>query len=407
MTKEELLRAAKDIFPRAQEDRRYIHRHAETGFSLFRTKAYVKARLLSIGCAVQDCGQAGLTAVIGDPSRGKVILLRSDMDALPISEESGEEFSNREGVMHACGHDLHTAMLLGAAEILKQHESELCGAVKLMFQPAEETLAGAADMIGHGALDAPKVDAAMMIHALAALPLQSGTVIVSAPGISAPAADYFTVTVKGKGCHGSMPHAGVDPLCAAAHVLVALQEIHARELSMSERAVLTIGMLRGGTAANVIPDQVELCGTLRSDSEDTRRYLKQRLTEIAEHTAAAFRARAAVRFDRGCPTLKNDTRLSEAANRYAKELLGETMALSSDMIAQHASDRTQQLSGSEDFSYISHAVPSVMFGLAAGRPEDGYIYPQHHPKVRFDENAMPNGIAAYAYFAFRWLEENR
>lgn len=408
MTTEGLLAEAREALARAREDRRYLHSHAEAGFELCRTKAYVKARLISIGCDVKECGRAGLTAVIGNPDRGKVILLRSDMDALPIPEESGEEFSCREGMMHACGHDLHTAMLLGAAEILKRHESALCGAVKLMFQPAEEILAGAADMIDGGVLDAPCVDAAVMLHTLTGLPLPCGTVIVSAPGVSAPAADFFTVTVSGKGGHGSVPSAGIDPLSAAAHILVALQEVHARELSVNERAVLTFGAVRGAVSPNVIPDQVELGGTLRSDREETREYLRRRLTEIAGHTAAAFRAEADVRFDSGCPTLRNDAALSSAAAQYMKELVGDGRVLSSDDMMRHTgTERTRQLSGSEDFSYISHAVPSVMLGLAAGRAEDGYSYPQHHPKVRYDENAMPFGIAAYAYFAFRWLEENR
>ena len=295
MTKEQILQEAKALQEEIKSHRLWLHTHAETGFDLTETKPYVKSALTEMGYAVHECGKAGLVTTVGKPG-GKVILLRADMDALPIAEEADVDFACKNGRMHACGHDMHTAMLLGAAKILKAHESELGGTVKLMFQPAEEIFEGSKDMIASGVLENPRPDAALMIHVAAGMPLPAGTVVVSAPGVSAPAADYFTIRVHGKGCHGSAPQNGIDPLTAAAHILIALQEIHARELSASDEAVLTIGTFHAGEAGNVIPDTATMGGTIRTYDEKTRAYLKERMTAIAQSIAEAFRASAEVSF---------------------------------------------------------------------------------------------------------------
>ena len=388
-------------------DRRYLHRHAETGFALKDTVSYVKKELLSAGYSPEECGKAGLVALAGNKRPGRTFLLRCDMDALPISEEGDVDFSCPSGNMHACGHDMHTSMLLGAAKLLKKHEDEIEGTVKLMFQPAEESFEGSADMIASGLLKAPDVDAALMIHVTAGMPFPAGSVIVSAPGVSAPAADYFEIKVQGKGCHGSMPNIGIDPLTAAAHILIALQEIQTRELAMNDRAVLTFGTMHAGTAANVIPDVVVMGGSLRTFDEEIRCFIKQRITEVAEHTARAFRTKANVSFGSGCPTLINDEALSRCTHGYITELLGKEMAFSvSDLNAPGIDKKASRTAGSEDFAYVSQQVPSIMLALAAGQPEKGYTHPQHHPKVKFDEAALPCGCAAYAYTALRWLEEH-
>ena len=404
---QKMLKEAEQIHDIVLRERRTLHQIAETGFELTQTVAFVKNELTEMGLQPTDCGRAGIVALIGGKKPGKTFLLRADMDALPIKEQSGLSFAAQNGNMHACGHDMHTAMLLGAARLLKAHEEEIEGTVKLMFQPAEEIFEGSSDMLKAGLLDEPKVDAALMIHVMAGMPFSPGTVIVSAPGVSAPAADYFEITVRGKGCHGSMPNTGVDPLTAAAHILIALQEIQARELAMGDRAVLTVGTLHAGTAANAIPDESVLGGSIRTFDEETRAFIKQRLTEIAEGTAAVFRATATVSFGSGCPTLKNDRELTVSAERYMTELLGNEKALSAAKLNEAGGGQGSKTAGSEDFAYISQAVPSVMLALAAGQPEKGYCYPQHHPMVKFDESVLACGSAVYAYAALRWLAEHK
>ncbi|MDY2938971.1 MAG: M20 family metallopeptidase [Fusicatenibacter sp.] len=396
---------AKSLQTELTANRRWLHAHAEVGFGLTETKEYVKKQLITMGYTPKECGKAGLTVTVGGKKPGKTFLLRADMDALPIREESGEEFSCTNGSMHACGHDMHTAMLLGAARLLKSHEEEICGTVKLMFQPAEEIFEGSHDMIENGVLEDPRPDAAMMIHVTAATPMPSGTIVICAPGVSAPAADYFTIKVQGKGCHGSAPQNGVDALTAAAHILIALQEIQARELSASEEAVLTIGTFNGGNASNAIADSAVLGGTIRTYDEETRSYLKKRMEEIAAAVAGAFRASATVEFGSGCPTLVNDKDLAESMERYLRELLGPGKAFSA--AAFQTGGKPSRGGGSEDFAYISQEVPSLMLALAAGEPSKGYQFPQHHPKVRFDEEVLSTGTAVFVCAALRWLEEHR
>lgn len=401
MTKEQIMQEAAALQEEIKAHRLWLHTHAETGFDLTETKPYVKSALTEMGYTVQECGKAGLVTIVGKPGR-KVLLLRADMDALPIAEEADVDFACKNGRMHACGHDMHTAMLLGAAKILKAHESELDGMVKLMFQPAEEIFEGSKDMIASGVLENPRPDAALMIHVAAGMPLPAGTVVVSAPGVSAPAADYFTIRVHGKGCHGSAPQNGIDPLTAAAHILIALQEIHARELSASDEAVLTIGTFHAGEAGNVIPDTATMGGTIRTYDERTRAYLKERMTAIAKNVAEAFRASAEVSFGSGCPTLVNDKDLSEKVTGYLKDLLGANRAFTT---AELNGGKPARGGGSEDFAYVSHEVPSLMLALAAGEPSKGYVYPQHHPKVKFDESVLSTGAAVFVDCALQYLRE--
>lgn len=382
--------------------RRYLHAHAETGFDLPETTAYVTKELAKLGISAKPCGTYGLVAELGKKENGTVFLLRADMDGLPVTEESGVSFSSKNGNAHACGHDMHTAMLLGAARLLKEREQELMGTVRLLFQPAEELLSGAKAMMEAGVLEHPPVTGAMMLHVMAEASLPAGAVIVAAPGVSAPSADYFNVEVVGKGCHGSSPNLGIDPVNAAAHVILALQAIQTRELSMGERASLTVGSVQGGEAANVIPDRVSLRGTLRTYTEETREFLKRRLREVAEQTAGAFGAGAEVSFPSGCPALQNDKRLSETALACAKELFGVDRAFSAEEFTAVAG-RNTRIAGSEDFSYISAAVPSVMVAVAAGKEAGGMTYPLHHPRVQFDEAALPFGSALLAFVA---LQEN-
>lgn len=397
----DFLKEAKEIEKEIIKNQRYLHQNAEVGFELSKTTEYVKNQLEKLGCKVASCGENGIVSLIGS-GKGKTFLLRADMDALPIKEEADGEFACKTGNMHACGHDFHTAMLLGAAKLLKSHEKEIDGTIKLMFQPAEEILSGAQNMIENGVLENPKPDAALMLHVMAGLPLKTGTVIV-ANGVSAPAADYFTINIQGKGCHGSTPQQGVDALTIGAHILVALQEINARELGVSDEATLTIGKMNGGTTGNVIADKAVLEGTLRAYDEEIREHIKKRVCEITQGIACAFRGKGTVDFGNGCPPLKNDGRLSEEIEGYLTEVFGEEWVLNTEKMG----GRTNKSGGSEDFSYISQQVPSLMLALAAGNSEEGYIYPQHHPKVRFDEKVLSMGSAVLAHSAFFWLENHR
>lgn len=407
MKPEQFMEEANEIKDQLIEWRRHLHQHPETGFDTKETVAYVKNALRDMGYEPKDCGKAGIVALAGGKKPGKVFLLRADMDALPIQEESEVDFASKvPGKMHACGHDTHTAMLLGAAKLLKLHEDEIPGTVKLMFQSAEEIFEGSQDMITANVLHSPSVDAALMIHIMAGMPFTPGTVIVSDGGISAPGADYFTIKVQGKGCHGSMPNNGVDPVTIAAHIITGLQELHARELALSDEAILTIGSIHGGEAANVIPDSVELAGTIRTYDEEVRSMLKERMEEISQSIALAFRGTASVSFGSGCPCLNNNEELSSCTYSYVKELLGDKTFTTGMLSAMSGDKKVAKSAGSEDFAYVSQQVPSIMLALAAGNPKEGYCYPQHHPKVKFDERAFVPGSAVYAYTAIRWLEEH-
>ena len=407
MIKEEILQEAQNMVKYLIEKRRYLHENAETGFNLEKTLKFVETELINMGYNPIRCGKSGLIAIAGGKKEGKVFLIRGDMDALPIKEETDLDFASNNGCMHACGHDMHTAMMLGAAKILKKYEDAINGTVKLMFQPAEEIFEGSQDMIENGLLNNPKVDAALMIHVMSNTPFKSGTVIVSSPGVSAPAADYFEIKIQGSGCHGSMPNTGVDPINVAAHILLALQEINARELSVTDKAVLTIGTLNSGNIANVIPDTAVMGGTVRTYDEETRKFIKTRMTEISEGIAKTFRAKAEVSFGSGCPTLVNDTELSNCMSKYTQELLGKEMAFTVEELSKMSgSVQSSKSAGSEDFAYVSQNVPSIMLALAAGSPENGYVYPGHHPKVMFDEEALPFGSSIYAYTAMKWLMEH-
>lgn len=383
---------------RVTADRRYLHAHAETGFDLHETFDYVWQQLTDMDLAPRKCGKCGIIADIGAGEAG--VLLRADMDALPIREEADVPFVSQSGCMHACGHDMHTAMLLEAARILKARENELSGRVRLMFQPAEEPLLGAADMLENGLLEGMNVRGAFMIHVLTNLPLPAGTVVVSAPGVSAPAAGMFEIRIQGKGCHGAMPHTGVDPITIAAHTVLNLQQIQTREVSIQQSCALTVGMLQAGDTANVIPDSAALQGSLRAFDDETHRYLIRRVEEITGGTAELFGGSAEVRMLGGAPTLLNDECLSASTLSALRELLGAERVLLSSELGGDAKKST----GSEDFANVSHAVPSLMVALAAGEPANGFEFPAHHPKTRFDEAVLPTGAAVYAQMAIAALK---
>ena len=404
MQADKLLAEAEALQPQLQKWRRTIHRNPEIGFDLPKTRALVKQALTEMGYQPQDCGKAGILALAGGKRPGKTILLRGDMDALPIFEESGEVFASEiPGWMHGCGHDMLTAMMLGAARLLKAHEDELEGTVKLEFQPAEEIFQGSPDMLAHGLLEDPHVDAAVMFHVLGGMPLPLGEVLVPGGGITMASCEQYHIVVHGKGGHGSMPENCIDPITAAAHIHIALQEINARELSQNDFGVLTTGRFAAGAASNVIPDTAEMWGTIRTTDPENKSgaLIKQRMTEIAQGVAAAFRCTAEVMFSDFCPCMVVDETLSKDAFGYLSEMLGQGVM---DMTALTGG---KPGGGSEDFAFVSHEVPTVSLFLACGGPAQGCRYSQHHPKVRFDDSVLYKGSAAYGYVAMRWLAEHK
>ncbi len=398
----EILKEASALQDELCEIRRELHRHPEVGFDLTFTKAFVKEKLKMFGYAPAETGKAGLIALCGGKRPGKTILLRADMDALPIYEEADIDYrSETDGRMHGCGHDMHTAMLLGAAKILKAHEEEINGTVKIEFQPAEEIFQGSPDMLASGLLENPHVDAAVMIHVTAGLPLPSGTVMVAGGGISAASCEQYHITVQGKGGHGSVPHETIDPITAAAHIHLAFQEINSREIDGHDYGVFTTGRFEAGQASNVIPDKAEMWGTIRTTDPDNKvgELIKKRMEEIAKGVGTAMRCEVNVEFYDFCPCMMIDNELSADILQYMKELFGGG-AMNLSVISGGKPG-----GGSEDFAFVSHEVPTVSMFLVAGSANDGYIYSQHHPKVRFDDSVLHCGSAAYAYSALRWLEK--
>ncbi len=369
----DLLSRAQDLVPVITADRHYLHAHAETGFELRETFDHVWQALTDLGLTPRKVGKCGITADIGEGA--PQTLLRADMDALPLHEASGESFSCGAGRMHACGH-------------------ELPAAVRLMFQPAEETLEGGADMLANGLLDGADIQQAFMIHVLTNLELPVGTAIVSAPGVSAPAADMFRIDVQGKGCHGAMPNMGVDPITAGAHIVTGLMAINARELGLNDAAALTIGSFNAGEGCNVIPDKAVLMGSMRSFCDETEQEMLRRAEAIAKCTAMAHRAEASFTRLSSCPTLLNDGAVSRRAHAALTELLGQGRVIRSDEVT----GATPRAAGAEDFAFVCPAGPSVRGALAAGRPADGDDKPAHHPAVRFDESVLATGAAIYAAF---------
>ena len=257
----QFLRRATELEPQMQKDRRYLHQHAEAGEHLPGTTKYVMERLASIGLSPHEICDSGVTALSEGSRPGKTILLRADMDALPMKESNSLPFQTVTDAAHNCGHDIHTAMLLAAAQILYERRDELCGSVKLMFQPAEEVFTGSENMIKAGLLSNPTVDAAMGMHVMLDTPVPS---LNYGTGFMTSSCDGFKITVKGVGCHGAMPHMGIDPINVGFHIYSAFQNLIARECDPGEKASLTLGAFNAGSTSNIIPDSAVLMGTLRT-----------------------------------------------------------------------------------------------------------------------------------------------
>ena len=369
--------------------RRAIHRYAEVGFDTARTAEYVFEKLSELGYEPRRCGRSGVIADIGNGDEDAT-LLRADMDALPMREESGEEFAADNGCAHLCGHDMHTAMLLGAAEILKKKQDKIRGRIRLMFQSSEEDLRGCRDMIEAGALDGAGFSRAFMLHTLVGGELPGGSVVFPGCGVSAAASDFFKYTVKGESGHGAVPQAARDALHVSAKIMSAVLEMGSREVAVNEPLTVSFGKIVGGSAPNVIADRVELYGTLRTYDEEVRARVVDRMRTLGQGIGALYGTEVEMEITSRCPSFITDALLADAAEIKLKNRLGITVIRTPDGTPG---------GGSEDFSYISQLVPSLMVLLSAGARDEGYEYPLHHPRVRFSEDVLLRGAEIYAELA--------
>ena len=348
-----------------------------------------------MGYEPQEICESGIVATIEGKNPGKTFLLRADMDALAIKEEAPVDFASKNNCMHACGHNMHTTMLLGAAKLLKEHQEEINGTIKLVFQPDEEGFTGAKAMLKAGVLENPKVDAGMALHVNSGTP--SGLVLCGL-GTCMAGCTLFRITVKGKGCHGAMPENGVDPINIAAHVFLSLQEIIAREVTPTMPAVVTIGKFAGGQAPNIIPEEVVMEGTIRTLDRDLATQIYKRIEEISTQTAALFRGQATVTEIASAPPLHNDEEMTKTIADYIKEAYDPNRVF---VFSQGGM-------GSEDFASYTYEIPCSYILLGAGTPQENELYgkPMHNDHVVFNEDILPIGSALLVSSALRWLKEN-
>lgn len=393
-----ILEKSLEVDSQIKDDRHHLHKIPEIGFYLPETASYVMKRLSEMGIESQICGgplsdelrakfmKAGIpdmpesTGVVATIGHGKpCILLRADMDALPIEETEGlvDFTSEKKGLGHMCGHDAHTAMLLGAAKMLKEMEDELNGTVKLMFQTGEELGCGSKFMIDNGVLENPKVDAAFAIHVMSQQPL--GTIHYTR-GITSAAMDTYLVKIKGKGGHSSTPHLAVDPLIIANQLYQSLNLLTSKEIDPRETAVLAVGKMGGGTVANIIPDTASLDVGVRTFNRDVRNHINERIPALIDHTVKMWRGEYEF-VDFHTPSTYTDEELLDKVLPFVEEIVG------AEKVAA-----VPCMTGTEDFGYVSEAVPSVFMTLGVGNPEAA---PMHNPNMVIDEEMLHLGSAVF------------
>lgn len=403
----EMLKKAMEIEERIITDRHELHRIPEVGVYTPKTADYVKKRLAEIGIPTRDCGihreedrekmvfagyadMPASTGVIGVIGSGEpCILLRADMDALPMRETTGLNFAADCDAGHMCGHDAHTAMLLGVAQILKDIEAELPGTVKLMFQPGEEMGYGARTMVEDGVLENPKVDAALALHVMPQMEVGKATY---SPGVASGAMATFIINIKGKGGHSSEPQKTKDPLNVANQICYALNMLIPREVDPAAFATMTVGAERGGTASNIIPDAAEIMVSFRTLSPSAYEHLMERIPEILDHYVAAWRQEYDVRILK-TPSTVCDEPFSMAIVPFVEQVLGAGSL-----------EEVPPVKSAEDFGYITAEVPGFYAFLGAGKP-DGF--PIHSPNMMLNESAFAYGAAIYANCAVEWLKSKR
>ena len=388
-----------EILPGVVADRRHLHEHPELGFEEFETARFVAERLASLGVEdirteVNVTGVTGLITGTGSgPGGDRCVLVRADMDALPIQEENDVEYrSQNDGKMHACGHDAHTAMLLGVARVLMDRRDQFAGTVKVLFQPSEEAgEGGAKGMIEQGVLEDPHVDACLGLHVSSGLP--TGRIEVM-NGPKSAAADEFEITIQGQGGHGAYPHKSVDPVAVGAQIVVAMQTLVSRETDPIDRAVVSVCAFHSGEAFNVIPDTATLGGTVRTFDAETRDRMEARIRALAGGIAESMRASVSIRYRRGYPSVVNDPEMSDIVRAAAREAVGE------DNLGE-----AKPGMGAEDFSYFALERPSCFFNVGTGSPDKDSEWPHHHPRFDLDEDGMAAGIATMATAVVKYLNE--
>ena len=383
---QELNKEVVALAPQIVAWRRDFHQHPEVAFEEKRTSEVIRKFLESLGLQVAACGGLGLKAVLEEKPGGKTVALRADMDALPLVEEGDKDYiSLNKGAAHACGHDGHMAILMGVAKVLSVHKKELPGRVVFLFQPAEELPPGGAiDMVKDGALDG--VDAVFGLHLWQGMPTGK---VASLGGPMMAQADNFTITVKGRGGHGSMPHLACDPILVASEIVIASQSIVSRSVDPLKPAVVSFGMVQGGTINNIIPTTVTLKGTVRTFDPKVQALIEGRLKTVVEETGRAFGAEARLEYFIGYPTVVNDPAITALALDVARKTLGPDRILGMDPIM-----------GGEDFAYFLQKIPGAFVFFGAG---DGRTFPHHHPGFDIDEKALPEAALLMTRIALEFL----
>ncbi len=387
-----IFQLAEKFFARMVSIRRKIHQYPELAYEEYKTSELVAQTLKSLGLKVQTgIAKTGVIGILEGSKKGKVIALRADMDALPIQEQTGLPFSSKvPGKMHACGHDAHTAMVLGAAMILKQLQSELNGTVKFIFQPSEEKNPGGANqMIKEGALNNPKVDYIFGLHVRP--DADPGTIFVKDGPLMA-SADEIYIKIKGKGGHGARPHFAIDPIVISAEVVLALQKVVSRFFDPIEPRVLTIGSIHAGTATNIIPDEVTISGTLRTMNEEWRKKAWQMIDQILRGITSTYGASYELKINQGYPVLVNDPETTRFVKEKAIELFGKNKVF-----------EAKPVMGAEDFAYYLQKVPGCFIWLGAGHKNSKHDI--HSSKFTINEEAMKYGASLLAYLTISILSK--
>ncbi|MEW6376400.1 MAG: amidohydrolase [Thermodesulfobacteriota bacterium] len=388
---ENILSKAGGLRQKIVDLRRDFHQHPELGLQEFNTTKKVVEILKGLGIETKILvNGTGVRGYLKGSKPGRTIALRADMDALPIQEETGLAYkSQNDGVMHACGHDAHTAMLLGAAMILSESKKDLTGNIIFIFQPAEETGAGAKVMIEEGVLEG--VDCIFALHVYSSLSF--GTLGYK-PGPFLAAGDFFDVKIVGKGGHGGLPHLAVDPIAITANAITALQTIVSREVDPLESAVVSVCKMEAGRGAyNIIPDSATFGGTIRSHNPDLRDYLPKRVKEILDGVTSSMRGSYEFNLMSTFPPTINDDEVTTFVVELARDMLGEKKV-----------SQMKPLMGSEDFSHYLQKIPGTFVFLGVESKEKGIIYPQHHPKYDIDEDILPIGTALNVAVALEYLK---